>query len=402
MTNARERINANELGRRLQALRKLTGKTQMEIAESLGMSRPSVAAIEAGQRRIDSRFLMELARAYGVRLSELVRVQAPTVSLQAQFRLPADTPEHDRIELDSAIASLQGLAVSYLNLERLLESPLRPSPVPHYVYESRRLDVDAQSIADAERRRLGVGDAPILKLRELLEREAGLRIFHVSLPSGIAGLYGVSDEAGPCVAINSKHPLVRQRWSLAHEYGHFLTRLDRPEITRMSGYQRLPEQEKFAEQFASAFLMPSSGMERRIRELESGDRKVTVADLLLIAEEYEVSLQALALRLEGLRILPSGTWDLLTNSGANIRGASEMLGIKPAVSDTLKFPRRFIFLALEAYDRELLTEGELATLLGQDRLSVRAIVERLSTRSPDLTEDAAWDIPLSESMLLGI
>nr|AQQ74593.1 hypothetical protein [uncultured bacterium] len=404
MTNERERetISPVDLGRRLQELRRLTGKTQMDVAESLGVSRPSVAAIEAGQRRIDARLLSEIARAYGARLSDLVREPSPRVSLQAQFRLPADAPEHERSELETAVASLQRLASSYLGLERLLDNPLRPSPVPHYRYESRRLESVAESTAEAERRRLGIGDGPVLRLRELLEREAGLRVFHIPLPSSVAGLYGASEEAGPCVAINSKHPLVRQRWSLAHEFGHFLTRLERPEVTRVSGYQRLPEQERFAEHFAAAFLMPAAGVERRIRELESGNRQVTVADLLLLAEEYEVSLQALTLRLEGLRVVPTGTWDRLTNSGANIRGASEMLGIKPPASDTLKFPRRFIFLALEAYDRELLTEGELATLLEQDRLTVRAIVERLSTRSPDLTEEAVWDIPLSESTTLGI
>src|SRR4051794_18857424 len=83
-------INSSDLGRRLQALRKLTGKTQMEVAASLGISRPSLAAIEAGQRRLDSRLLIELARAYGARVSELVREPSPRVSLRAQFRLPAD------------------------------------------------------------------------------------------------------------------------------------------------------------------------------------------------------------------------------------------------------------------------------------------------------------------------
>jgi len=124
--------------------------------------------------------------------------------------------------------------------------------------------------------------------------------------------------------------------------------------------------------------------------------------VLLIADEYEVSLQALVLRLETIRVVPAGTWDVLTNSAVNISAASEMLGIRRAqpASDTVRFPKRFIFLALEAYDRELLTERELADLLEQDRLTVRAIVEQLSTRNRDLTEDAAWDMRLSESMPL--
>jgi Zn-dependent peptidase ImmA (M78 family)/DNA-binding XRE family transcriptional regulator len=395
-------VSPTDLGKRLQTLRRLRNRTQMDIAKSLGLSRPSVAAIEAGQRRVDSQLLVELARAYGARLSELVREPSPPATLQAQFRLPAAASKTEREELEQAVVSLQMMASAYLQLERLLDSPLRASPVPRYSYEVRRLEQDAEGVAEAERRRLGIGDGPVLRLRELLEREAGARVFHIGLPGGIAALYGFSAEAGPCVAVNSKHALVRQRWSLAHEFGHVLTRLDRPEVTTVSGYQRTPEPERFAEHFAGAFLMPSSGLERRLRGLESGDRHITVGDLLLMADEYEVSLQAMVLRLEGIRVLPPATWDRLTHKGVSIRAASELLGIRAGASDTLQFPRRFIYLALEAYDRELLTERELANLLGQDRLTVRAIVDRLSNRSRDLTAEPAWDIRLSESLPLGI
>jgi Zn-dependent peptidase ImmA (M78 family) len=203
------------------------------------------------------------------------------------------------------------------------------------------------------------------------------------------------------VAINANHPAVRQRWSLAHEFGHFLTRLDRPEVTRISGYQRIPEHERFADQFAAAFLMPSAGLQRRIRELEGADRQVTVADLLLIADEYEVSFQALVLRLEGLRVVSSGTWDALTHSGANIQAASRLLGVEAPPADTLKFPRRFVFLALEAYDRALLTERELAELLGEDRLTVRELVDRMASTGRDVEDGSGTHPPLSESMHVG-
>lgn len=401
MSQAEHGVEPIELGRRLQTLRKLRGRTQSDVAAVLGVSRPTVAAIEAGQRRIDSPLLLSLAKAYDTRLSELVREAAPAVSLHAQFRLPADSPAAERAQLEQAVVTLETLVANYLRLERMLESPLRPGAVPHYRYESVRLDQDADMVADSERRRLVTGDGPVLKLRDLLERESGLRIFSIPLPSNIAALYGVSREAGPCVAINAHHPAVRQRWSLAHEFGHFLTRLDRPEVTRISGYQRIPEHERFADQFAGAFLMPRSGLERRIRELESADRQVTVADLLLIADEYEVSFQALVLRLEGLRVLAGGTWDALTHSGANIQAASEMLGVHAPPSDRLKFPRRFIFLALEAYDRALLTEREVADLLGEDRLTVRKMLEMMSSSAPDGHEGRGSDLSLSETMHVG-
>jgi Zn-dependent peptidase ImmA (M78 family) len=291
------------------------------------------------------------------------------------------------------------LASRYKDIERLANSPLNVSPAPRYRYGSRRLDQDAESIADAERRRLSIGDGPALKLRDMLEHGAGLRIFHLPLPSTLAGLYGYTEEAGPCVATNARHAHVRQRWTLSHEYGHYLTRLDHPEATKTS-YVRIPEHERFADRFASAFLMPRAGLERRLRELEGEEQRLTVADMLLLADEYEVSLQALVLRLEDLHLVAAGAWDTLSHAGVNIKAASEALGMRARPADTAVFPKRFVYLVLESYAKALLTERELANLLDADRLEARKVVEALS-QGDGLADNADWEINLSESTAVG-
>jgi transcriptional regulator with XRE-family HTH domain len=116
MTTEDARVQPVELGRRLQTFRRLSGRTQMDIAEALGLSRPSIAAIEAGQRRLSGKLLLELAKAYGVQLSDLVREAPVMASLQAQFRLPSDATPAERSELDTAIAALQTLSAKYLHL----------------------------------------------------------------------------------------------------------------------------------------------------------------------------------------------------------------------------------------------------------------------------------------------
>ena len=392
-------IDSAELGRRLQASRKVTGRRQQEVADALGVSRPTLAAIEAGQRRLDARMLVSLARAYGIPLSDLVKESPPAVALQAQFRLNGDAGGPDREQLERAVSKLETRAAAYLQLERLLENPLRSSPNPPHRYSARRLEQDAESIADAERRRLGLGDGPLLRLRELLERTAGMRIFCLELPSAVGALYGVSADAGPCVALNINHAGVRQRWSLAHEYGHLLTHLDRPEVTRTASYLRMPEHERFAERFAACFLMPRAGLERRVYELENADQNVTIADLLLIADQYEVSFQALVLRLEDLGVLPANTWDLVSNSGANIQAASKILGVRPLEPDAQRFPRRFIYLAVTAYERGLLTERQLADILEEDRLTVRELREQLSAAQSDAGNE---DLPVDLSTMIPV
>lgn len=372
-----EGLDPRELGRRLQDHRKARRSTQEAIAGKLGLSRPGVAAIEAGQRRLTPDFLVRLADAYEIPVSQLVRSGPPPARLVAQFRLPGEVPA-DRDQLAAAVARLEGLVERYVELEEMLRAPLRTLPPPPYQYELERVEADAEAIADAERRRLGLGDGPLVGLRDTLEREFGLRIFSLELPGKVAGLFGLSPVAGPCIAINAAHPATRQNWTLAHECAHFLTAKDRPEVTRVGRYQRAPDSERFAERFAGAWLMPKSGIERRLRELTAERAALNVADLLALASEFEVSAQALILRLEDLRFLPAGEWDRISATRVDLVAAHRLLSLPERTRDVQRFSRRYVLLALDAYEKELITEHELAEYLELDRLAVRELLAQLS------------------------
>ena len=57
-------INQEELGRRLRQAREACGLTQEQVAEHLGVSRPTVAQMELGNRAITSLELDRLAWLY--------------------------------------------------------------------------------------------------------------------------------------------------------------------------------------------------------------------------------------------------------------------------------------------------------------------------------------------------
>lgn len=371
-------IDPRELGRRLQDHRKGQRRTQEDVAEKLELSRPAVAAIEAGQRRLTPDFLTRLSDAYRIPVSQLVRSGPPPARLVAQFRLPSEQPAADRDQLASAVARLEGLVERYVALEQMLGTPLRPLPPPPYRYDTDRIEADAEAIAEAERRRLGLGDGPVVGLRDTLERDLGLRIFSLELPGNVAGLFGLSPVAGPCVAINAAHTATRQNWTLAHECAHFLTAKERPEITHIGRYQRAPESERFAERFAAAWLMPKPGIERRLRELTSERDVLNVADMLGLASEFGVSAQALILRLEDLRFLPPGEWDRISATRIDLVAAHRILSLPEPARDVRQFSRRYVLLALDAYERELITEHELGEYLEMDRLDVRELLASLS------------------------
>ncbi len=198
------------------------------------------------ERPLRPQEMIELARLYERPLNELLRPAPVPEDFVAQFRLrPGEAGEHD--ELASSVELLQELADDYTELERLSGAPLPQRYPPEADIASLPPAAAGETLAASERNRLGLGDAPVHHLRQMLESDVGLRIFFLRLPSRVAGLFVASASYGGCIGINAGHPGERQRWSLAHEYAHFLAQRSRTEVTVLHAYRRVPATERFAE-----------------------------------------------------------------------------------------------------------------------------------------------------------
>jgi len=381
-------VEPQALGARLQEARKARRLTQQQAADSLGIARTTLVAIEKGERRVQDGELVRMAGLYGRQVNELLRRQLVTESFAVQFRAARSSSAAADDEQERQVAELQLLCEDYIELEQLCSSSLPRSYPAEYRVDTDRPEQAAEEVASAERNRLGLGDGPVLRLRELLENDVGLRIFFMDMPSRIAGMFGYTSELGGCIAINAKHPDERRRWSLAHEYAHFLAGRFRPDVTIFIRYERVPARERFADAFTRCFLMPAAGLGRRLGALRrEGSAEVTIADILTLADLYRVSFEALIHRLEELRLIAGGTWDRLSASGFKVRAAQAVLGLHPGAGDRGPelLPARYRYLAVQAFEDDLLTEGQLARLLRTDRLGARVAAERLKRR-PDVAE----------------
>ena len=396
MMAAQERLGSDNdggpLGARLRAAREARGLTQAQAAAELQVSRPLLIAMEKGSRQVQPEELIKLARFYGKPVSDLLRPTEPPVAIGARFRAAlASAPETDN--LPDLIARLEELADNYLDLLRRADAdpPGQYPPV-------RRIDhLDpaqaGEDLASEERNRLGIGDGPIQRLREVLEIDVGLRIFIEPLPSRVAGLFVYVESLGGCIALNANHPSERRRWTLAHEYAHFLVSRDRAEVTLVSHRRQAPESERFADAFAANFLMPRSGLSRRFNELKrSKAGPITAAALVQLAHAYRVSVQALTLRLEDLHLVRAGTWDRLRDNNFQPRAAARMLGLEADdeyAAESLPF--HYCILATQLYADGEITEGQLARYLSTDIVGARRVYQRL-TETRDVSDEGASQI----------
>jgi len=378
---AQDRIDPRILGQRLAEARKSRGITQEAAAEYLGMSRPTFIAIEKGERQAKPAEVVKLAAFYGRPVHELVRSTEPVGDLQPHLRAVADKMKPaEAVELQAAIADFQRLAEDYRELEQLMKTPLRYNYPPE-VPLSPRLDVAAlaEDIAVRERQRLGLGDQPVLSLRSVLEWNVGLRIFYWKLPSNIAGMFACADLLGCCILINIVHPPERRRASLLHEYGHLIVDRYKPGIDYLTRPGRKPVNERFAEAFAMSFLMPATSVRHRFHEIVTTTGNFRVADLVRLKHFYFVSLEAMALRLEGLGLILRGSWDLLKERKIPVHEAEQALDLGPNPVTLEVYPDRYKFLAVHAYECGEITEGELAHFLRCDPVTAREVVLRCRT-----------------------
>ncbi len=267
-------LNPGIIGPNVAAARRRKGLNQTELAGRIGVSRPTLVAIEIGQRAPTANVLACLADALGTQVRDLVTLPAADEAAIVRFRNPLKGNEPAQEAVNALIdfgryyKTLESRAGTRTNY-RLVE----PLSVVHLHMES--IDHAAENLATAERARFNLGDGPILDLRSVLEQDAGMLIFGLRELSKtkIAGLFVFALDV-PLVAFNiAQRDARRQNWTLAHEYAHFLTNRYDAEITfEDTGRKPRDRSELFAESFAAHFLMPATGVSRRFLSLSVGRR----------------------------------------------------------------------------------------------------------------------------------
>jgi Zn-dependent peptidase ImmA (M78 family) len=321
-----------------------------------------------------------------VKLGQPIRRRSRTLSLWCRLSDILSSNERSGYSPLSRNSSFSARTTAgWRSFARLLSAGATP---PEYEIQGTDPELTAEDVAAAERSRLDLGEGPLVGLSEILESDVGLRVFQIALPPKVEGMFAFAEELGGCIAVNLRHPAEKRRASLAREYGHFLTARYRPDAVLEDRYERRPAGERFAEAFARAFLIPAAGVRRRFLELErERSQGATYGDLCRLAHFYAVSVEAMIQRLEALRLVPAGTRERLPHAHLQLRSAQLPAGL----GDDEPFSSRYIALAIEAWQREELSEGQLARFLRTDRLGARERVQQAE-------RDASGGDPAGDSM----
>lgn len=373
MNNVLDSHNPAELGDRLRHARTQAGLTQAQAATALQVARTTLVALEKGQRRVRADELKAMADIYGASASSLLRESAVHVELSPRFRA---LNEKDDEDANHAARLLNDLTAAQLELERLTGRKLKTNYPPERPILPGDVKEQAEDLAMELRHRLGLGLAPIVDIVTLLEVEIGMRVFVRPLDPKISGLFIYDDEAGACMLLNRSHSRERRAMTAAHEFGHLVSSRRQPDILDDCSPQS--REEKFATAFGLSFMAPAPTVRRLFQEYRQESGRFSPRHLILMAHSLNMSQEGMCRRLEDLKLLPAGTWESLRDRGFSGELVRQILGDGPR-DDEMVVPPRLWMLAAEAYNRELLTEGQLAQLLRIDRPELRRILDMLGS-----------------------
>lgn len=389
------------LSERIVNIRKAAGVSQEDAARRLKMSRPTYIAIEKGTREIKPSELVALAELLKTTVSRLVRQDTPPPHIAPHLRSEL-TQSSSEVGLGEAIEKLASFIDDYQFLLERTHARLLPVNAPPPIDPSTLpLEQLAEFAAQQQRNMLGFGvREPIGNLRRALD-QAGVHVFVDALNSKLAGLYAFVPDFGYCILVNRLHPYERMRWTIAHEYGHFLFDRDKPGVDYLSAPARRPTSERFCDEFAACFLMPADGVRYLFKDAKDRSGDVNVGDVCRIADHYKVSLMAMTLRMEGLKLIRFGTWDLLKKSGVKVRDLKLEAGLEDDKLEKARidiFPDRYLQLAIEAWNAQSITTAQFAKIIRRDPIQARELAEARAQSSIE-DESMVLEIKLSASVL---
>ncbi len=299
------------LTRRIVAARADAGLTQEELSKQMGFKdRQTLAAIEAGQRRLGVEELLVLMAATDKDMDYFT--DPFRLVGEAGFSYRASGTKE--IEVDDFEQRVGGWLSLWRHLgERLGESPsaLRP----RLVLNEKSTFEESQQAGEQIVRELNLGAVPSERLEGAIEETLKILVLAVDMPEGVSGA-AVQLTSGDAILTNRNEAAGRRAFDLAHELFHVLTweamppqRVDRENPTGTKA-KRI---EQLADNFAGALLMPRELLNKRWEARpknmsESAWRHAT-------AIHFKVSTQALFWRMVALGLWQKNQQVILGKQG---------------------------------------------------------------------------------------
>jgi Zn-dependent peptidase ImmA (M78 family)/transcriptional regulator with XRE-family HTH domain len=339
---------------RIRLARRKAGYSLRDLAAEMDqrVTAQAIGKYERGEDIPSSGVLIELAKALKVSVSYLMDTQGLVLS-GVEFRTKANTTATDRAVVETEV--LEWIE-RYLQIEHILDLASAEWKPPFSSPRKLRTVEDAEELAKEVREKWMLGIDPTPNMTELLE-EKGLKVLVVDLPDRVSGFTCmVAREDGapglPVIVVNRQFSLERRRLTLAHELAH-----------RVIDPNSLPDkdEEKAANLFAGAFLMPR---EHLLREVGKQRNALGYKEIIALKRLYRVSGAALLMRLRQIGVINESILTYAFQTVARGWRTHEPEELEPeSIRGQRERPQRFERLCYRALAEDFVSLSKAAELL---------------------------------------
>jgi len=381
--------------------REQSGYSPKAVARRLAVKLERLLAWERGDVRPTVRQIEALSRYYHRPFGLFFLPQPPELPpLAAEYRrLPDVVPGEESPELRLAIRTMSHRREVAIELSEALSAPLSPFEISAHLNEIS-VDVGARlraALGIAVEEQLGWRDEwqAWRRWREVIE-STGVLVFQVpKVP--LSEMRGVSILVfpSPAIGVNSKESAPGARsYTLMHELAHLaLARIaeERPALNEKRPPSAWDKVERFAEEVASAILIPQDILENLLHIMSVGRDKWCIPEVRSLASRFRVTPLAMATR---LRTVGQLTWtayrrwkEAWTKYVKSLPRPSA--GFASPVDKTLgRAGTPFTQIVLEAMDTNRITAVQAARYLDLrfdhfEKLRVKLRERRAATAAPD-------------------
>lgn len=336
------------IGDRLKILRKSHHFTQKQIADYLDFQQGQIAKLENNQRKLKVSSLEKLCQLYNCNEEYITEGIKDETKHNIAFRSNVEDLNLNTIaNMNKIIRNIEFLADKVENI------PIKKKDfIENYLELSEKAAICRKSWKIDE-------DTPIDIFRVVLEKVENVTICFFDTEDNLSGS-SIKTKNQNIIFINSKHPLGRQRFTLAHEIYHL--KYD-DEFINCSQDHKNNETEEKADMFASALLMSNSALYNF--EVENGIEEWTLDDVIQAEQYFQISHRAMLRRLKTLGKISEDTADEYSPDimyNAEIRGYDTKL-YQPFSKQKNMILGNYIKLINKTFENDLITESKMNELL---------------------------------------
>ncbi len=341
---------------RLKAARKMNGFSLQDLSDIIQnqLNKQLLQRLETGEAKPNSQTISLLAKALKVNSDYFFRESSVTLE-DLRFRKLKKLPikEQEKVK-----AQTIDFLERYLELEDMLgiENRISFSPKAYKVKDQE----DVETAVKTLRLKWKLGEDPLSNIIEMLE-ENNIKVFQLDADKAFSGMSTILNNRIGVIVLNKniEIPLVRRRFSALHELAHLF--LDLVEFTDKDA-------EKMCDYFASAMLLPAS----KLMDSLGGKRtNILMKELYIIAEQYGISLSAIAYRAFSLGIITASYHKFFMIKYNQYKTKEKEFN----VYDGKEVSDRFLQLLIRAVAEEIISTSKAASLNNQKLADFRSLID---------------------------